>query len=368
MKRVSSRQLRCVLLLSVITLKLLFLPSLLYQECKNSAWIATLIFFAIEIIFLFIFMSISVKYPDMTFYDMLNQMFGKIIAKIFLFVYFIYFLFKAYLTFHGNFIFLSKNFYDSLEWYIYAIPLLFVTGYVVFSGVKSVVRMAEIFCPIIIFGAMVSVLLGLFDVDLTNSLPFFDGGVIDSLLPIHKYVMWFGDSIIFLTFMGNVQYEKYTRLKVILYVVGICLFVAFFILLFISMFGNNAINHKNAISDIVQILPTNSDLGGFGWVLILIWDMALFVYFSILIYATNDLFRNVFYKKFTWISLLIISILVLGITIFVGFDINKMIQFVTGICVYPAIIIQYVLPTFFLVFLFRLKEKKKWNIYLKTKF
>ena len=84
MKRVSSRQLRFVLMLSVITLKLLFLPSLLYQDCKNSAWIASLIFFAIEILFLFIFLSISIKFPDMTFQDMLERMFGKVISKVFL--------------------------------------------------------------------------------------------------------------------------------------------------------------------------------------------------------------------------------------------------------------------------------------------
>lgn len=359
MKRVSSRQLRFILLLSIITLKVLFLPSLLYQECKNSAWIAVLLFFIIEIIFLFSFMSVSVKYPDMTFYNMLDKMFGKIIAKVFIFIYFVYFVFKAYLTFHGNFIFLSKNFYDNLDWYIYAIPLLFVAGYVAYSGIKSVVRMAEIFFPIIIFSAIVAVILGLFDVDLSNALPFFDGGVFEGLLPIHKYVMWFGDSIVFLIFMGNIQYEKYTRIKTILYVLAICLFVAFFILLFISMFGENAINHKNAISDIVQILPSNSDLGGFGWVLTLIWDMALFVYFSILIYSINDLLRNVFYKKYTWITIFISCAFVFGITMFVGLDIQKMIEFVTTICVYPALIIQYAIPTIFLIFLFRLKEKKR---------
>ena len=359
MKRVSSRQLRFVLLLSVVTLKLLFLPSLLYQQCKNSAWVAALCFFTIEIIFLSSFLTISIKNPDMTFYNMLDKMFGKVIAKIFVFIYFVYFLFKAYLTFHGNFIFLSKNFYDNLEWYIYAIPLLFVAGYVAYSGIKSVVRMAEIFFPIIIFSAVIAVLWGLFDVDLTNTLPIFDGGFAETILPINKYVMWFGDSIVFLIFMGNVQYEKKSRLKIILSVLGVCLFVSFFILLFISMFGNNAVNHKNAISDVVQILPTNSDLGGFGWILTLIWDMALFVYFSILIFATNDLFRNVFYKKYSWITIVIISCLVLGLTMLIGFDVQKMIDFVTTFCVYPALIIQYVIPTIFLIFLFRLKERKK---------
>ena len=359
MKRVSSRQLRFVLMLSVITLKLLFLPSLLYQDCKNSAWIASLIFFAIEILFLFIFLSISIKFPDMTFQYMLERMFGKVISKVFLFLYIIFFLFKAYLTFHGNFIFLSKNFYDNLNWFIYAIPLLYVAGYVVFSGVKSVVRMAEIFFPIAIFAAAIAIILGLFDVDLTNALPIFDGGVVENLLPVYKYGLWFGDSIVFLIFMGNVKYEKYERLKVILYVMGICLFVALFIFLFVSMFSNNAVNHKNAISDIVQILPSNSDLGGFGWVLILIWDMALFVYFSILLYAANDLLRSVFYKKFTWVTILIVCGLVLGLNLIVGLDVQKMISFATEIAVFPVLIMQYVVPTLFLVFLFRLKERKK---------
>ena len=368
MKRVSSRQLRFVLLLSVITLKLLFLPSLLYQECKNSAWVSVLLFFIIEIVFLSVFLSISIKHPDMTFYDMLDKMFGRIIAKGFVFIYLVYFIFKAYLTFHGNFIFLSKNFYDNLDWYIYAIPLLFVAGYVAYSGIKSVVRMAEIFFPIIIFSAVVAVILGLFDVDLTNTLPIFDGGFSDTVLPVYKYVMWFGDSIVFLVFMGNVKHEKYSRLKTILSIAGVCLFVAFFILLFIATFSGNAINHNNAISDVVQILPTNSDLGGFSWILTLVWDMALFVYFSILIFAANDLFRNVFYKKYTWITVAIVCFFVLGLNLVVGFDVQKMIQFVTTICVYPALIIQYAIPTIFLLFLFRLKEKRKWNIYGKIKF
>lgn len=347
-------------MLSVITLKLMILPSLIYQDCKSATWFIFLLMFVFEISYLVIFMAISVKNPDMTFKDMLEKMFGVVVAKVVLFLYLLFFMLKATIIYYANYTFLIQNLYGSLEWYFYIFPMAFVAGYVALCGLRTVGRMTEFFFPVIMFGAVVAIIMGVTGADFSNILPLLDGFKISSITPIYKYALWFGDAVVFLLLMGHIDYKEKPILKTFLSMAMVALFVCFFIVLFMSIFGSSSIIHNNAICDVVQVLPADSDIGNLGWILILVWDMALFIYFSIMIITSLETFRGIFTKKLPWLSVCIILSVISGAMLIIGFDISKAVNFFMDICCFPAIALQYVLPLIFLIFTFRLKEKKQW--------
>ena len=138
-----------------------------------------------------------------------------------------------------------------------------------------------------------------------------------------------------------------------------------FIAITYAVFNYNAVCHSNAISDMLQIIHSTSDIGSFDWVLILIWDIALFLYFTFNALGAFYCFRQTFFKKHQILSIAIILLAVLVLSLLSSFDIYSGILFAQNIMCYFVVIPQYLLPILIFIFSFKLKRRKNDKVYLE---
>lgn len=364
-KLISIRQLIYILIISMVTLKVLILPSLLSKEFGRDSYFFVLVFLFFDFLVLIMFLVMFNRNPNLSFYEIMQKIFGTFIAKVIMFFFFAFFFLKCWAVFQTNYNYLNENLYTNLNWLTFSLPILICVLYMSKFGVNAAARLVEVCFPIIVAGFMLSLFAGLYRTDFTNLLPFMENGFISQMPKMFKYFFWFGDYTIFIVFFGNIKQEKKYNLKVILSILISILVVAFFMAIVVGAFDNNASTHSNAISDMLQIAPAASDLGNFDWILILIWDIALFLYFTFNSLGAFYCFRQTFFKKWQLFTISAILTLVLAVNLFTNFDIHNGVVFVQNYVWYFCLSMQYILPFFIFLFSFKIKRRQDVKVYLE---
>ena len=359
-KTVTTRQLIFVLILSVVTLKVLFLPNVLATNIGRDGYIMLLFLLLVDFLVLLMLLYLMNKFKDKTFYDVLCILCGKWIAKIIMFLLCLYFLTRCFVRFQTNFIYLSENLYTTLEWYIFAFPILICVIFCVRQGIKAFARLSEVFVPVILFGFCIALIVGIFRADFTNALPILENGIA-FIKSSSKYSVWFGDYLALILFFGKVKMDKKFNLKVTLSLLSLIVAVASFYAVFYFTYGYNTVCHINAISDIMQFLPSVSDIGSFDWFLILIWDMALFLDLTLNTIILTELFCKVFnIKKNKMIVSIIVLVLVIALNILINFNIYLTMKiFRDYIYIFDSIIESLLPLALFILALIKRRKKRE---------
>lgn len=354
-KLVSTRQFILILVLNILGLKVIALPALFSKEMGRDSYIFILFMLLLDFVILLFFLYLQNKFKEMSFYEMLKHLFGKVVAKIFMFCFFAFFLNKCTAAFETNYVYLSENLYTFFNWFSFSLPVLLVIILISFQGLNAFARTCEILVPIILLGFFITIIIGSSQADFSNLLPFMENGIFKD---VFKFIFWFGNPLIFIVFFGNIKFEKKSNIKIIISVLIAMLMVSFLFAVFYAKFNNSCICHSNAISDISQVSPSMSDMGSFDWMLVLVWDAALFLFYALNIFGAYYCFRQVVCKCNQVLVICGVAITVFLIVYLNNFDIFFAINFNLRYFKYPCIFIQYALPTIiFVVALFKRRKK-----------
>jgi len=358
-KLVNTRQIIFILLTSLVTLKVIYLPTLIAKDLGRDCYIFVLFMMLLDYLVLIAFIIMQNRNPNLSFYEILQKSLGTVIAKIIMFLFFAFFMLKCWAIFQSNYAYLNENLYTALSWLVFSLPVLFVVFFISKLGVNSFARLVEFCVPIIIIGFFVSLISGCVSSDYSNLLPVCENGFFSQLPKILRYAMWFGDYTIFIVFFGNIKQEKKQNLKILLSMGISIVLVAFFLATTYGVFNYSTVCHSNAISDLLQTLPSPNDIGSFDWALVLIWDIALFISFTLNALGAFYCFRQTFFRKNQSLALIIILGLVLIANVLNCFDVYSSIVFTKDYLVYFCLPVQYLLVIIVFAFSFKIKKEAK---------
>jgi len=355
-KLVTTRQLILILILNMITLKVIVLPNLFAQTLGRDSYLFMFFMLLLDFSVLLIFLYLTNKFKGMSFYEMLVHLFGNVGAKIIMFCFFAFFLNKCTAVFETNYVYLNENLYTFFDWFSFSLPILVLIVFISLQGVNAFARTCEILVPIVFLGFIISIVVGSLHTDFTNLLPFMEKGVNQD---VFKFAFWFGDPLILMVFFGNIKMEKRSNAKIIISISVTMLLIAAFFAVFYAKFNNSSVCHTNAVSDLTQSIPSMSDIGSFDWVLILIWDVALFIFYALNILGAFYSFRQVVCKCNQLFVVCGIALTVFFIVYFNDFDIFFAVNFNLKYFRYPCLFVQFALPALmFVVALFKRRKIK----------
>ncbi len=356
-KSVDTKSIISVLILSFVTLKMMLLPSLTSTSVGRSTFVFVFLMYVLEIIVAAILMKIAMN-TGKPFAEVLTDTFGKVIAKIILTIYFLYFLINTISVIESLFVYLSEHLYLEYEWWQYIVPLFLMLMFVAGSDFKGIVRTVQFVIPFVIMCVLLATFLSITSCDFSNCLPFFEGGV-ERGLNIFNYAFWFGDGLIILMFFGKV--DKTRSLKPIVTTTLITsIIVTFFFFIFFCIFESDTLNNKEAIVDILKVLPQNSDVGNINWIITVMWQVALLVYICLYTYITRMFLEELFSFDKARISIPIVLALCLAGLLAINFDVNSFLLIATEYIKYFAIVCQYILPAVVAIGV-ALKRRKKYE-------
>ena len=165
--------------------------------------------------------------------------------------------------------------------------------------------------------------------------------------------------MVLIPFFGKIKLEEGACKKIIISIaISGLLLVAFYAVIY-ARYSYNIISHTNSISDILQVQPSSSDIGNFDWVLILVWDICLFLYLCLNTISASTCFKEAFYPiKQIYVSMFL-CVAIFLVNFFLQFNIYSFVNLAEGPLVYYSLAAQYVLPV--ILFVFALLKKRRKN-------
>ncbi len=175
-------------------------------EAKQDAWISLLLAMAAAFPLLMMYARIIRLYPETDFFDIIITVFGKIIGRVIIALFTWYAIHLAALV--------IKNFSEFLQ--IVSMPetpelpmmaaLAFVTAYLAKSSTSVLGKWSVVMFPIVTIVILLTVVLSVKDMDLTNLLPILEKGWTPIVAGAYQIVTFpFAETVVFLCMAGSIK-------------------------------------------------------------------------------------------------------------------------------------------------------------------
>ncbi len=297
--------------MSLISLKLLALPSLLYIESGNMSWLVALVLMTIDVMYVFIILGLMRRCGERTIYDFMKNNLGIVLTKIILFLLMLKFAIIIANISKGLEFFVVENLYKEFNWFVFVIPLMIIVGFMAYKGIRNIARVSELICWAIIIGLVYIGLKALGRADPLAFLPMFHDGVAPLFKCAYTYNVWFGSSTFLLMLCGKVDFNQGKKWKMIVYaILGIAI-VQFIYFVFFGLFQITSPTHTFCISDISQFSSGQSSIDELSWLIVSLWIMAQAVQLSLYGYCMEQAMKFLFNIKNSYFTITIVIIYIL---------------------------------------------------------
>lgn len=355
MNKITTRHL-CIIIIVGFTLgKLYVLPALLAGMVGENMWLTTIINLIVDLLLLLVVCYV-LNHTNKTFYELLEYCFGKSGAKIFSFLYALFFICKAFIPIFEQKNTIELTFYETQPTLFTFMPFFIVAFYIAIKGLKPFARSMEFCLWIFIFGLSVTIILSMSAGDFSTLLPLFSKSPKQLFSASWNSLLWYGDPIFLLYFIGHsTLHKKTTKNMVLSFIIYGAITLTVFVI-FYSVFDSIAERQYYAILKMSKYSITLSNIGRYDYIAALLLS-AINVYQTSLplllgTIALNDCFS--FKNKFT--SPLIVFGSMLTITLITQNHFFPSISFTQKYLVYFFVFMTYVVPLIILLLLVRRKN------------
>ncbi|MEG1499665.1 MAG: GerAB/ArcD/ProY family transporter [Clostridia bacterium] len=319
---ISTRQAGIILFLSVLSIKILLLPSLFYQDTKSFGILTVGLALLFDVIIAFFVCKFISKNKNVSFYQIICKKTNKFLAKVVVFLLFLFFLIKLILLINESYLYFKQSVFESADIKLFLIIFLGVCCPFVFGRFRAFGRTCEFFYNIIFLGVIVCLFIG-FSTQQIN-LPYFteDISAMSIFGGLFKRTMWFGDSIVLLAFMGKIDIEPHFVKKTM----KKCLLGSFIVLLlFLCYFGLyqiTALLHRSAFGDLVIFAPKVSAIGRLDLIPVITAMIMITIQGGIFFSAMECCFSDTFNSRSKFKNLIVLNTILI-LLIYIVFDNNE---------------------------------------------
>ena len=292
--QLSSKQIRTIVITTIIGIGILGLPSNIAKVMGNDGWIGILLGGLLLLPLVVIINRIFIIYPGKDFFEIGYEVLGKWIFNGFLILFLIYFiLLSAFIIrYLGEIVKAFLLGITPIE--VLIISFILVTTYIARSEINIIGRMSYHIYPIIIGFVIFLTLITLTGVNFTEMLPAFQSNFRD--IPKGLWISFFsysGFEILLFTLPFSEEKNKNMRSSLI----GVGMVIAIYLIIFIISLSQYGLEQLQR-----QIFPTLAlikevDLPGFfienlEGVVMSIWILAIFATIGPVYYSTGKIISN----------------------------------------------------------------------------
>lgn len=279
MDKIKLRQI-CFLFAAIMPVtKTIIYPATLSYYAGNNLLLSSALNFLLmgAVLALVIFLSYR---TDMTFFDLLQNTFGRVTARIIYGLFALFFAFSALLPLMEQKGFVAQVFYENIPSFIAFAPLFGVSFFACVKGFKTIGRAADIALPVFAVCFAVILLLALPEADFSALLPVGGDGVFRGSL---YGLNWYTECLYPLFFLGHFEREKGAWWKAGLSFLCGAAATLGFLAIFYGIFADIAVQQQNAIAQISKYTTAFTSLGRID--LLFIFALALVLVFALCIRA-----------------------------------------------------------------------------------
>lgn len=272
--KINSRQICFIMLAYTAVGRLLLYPSSLSGVCGNDLLFPILIDFAVQTAVVWAVCFLCSK-TDKTFFKLLEDTFGNIVARIIYGLFALYFVFSAILPMIEQKLYVGQIFYDTVPSLLVFLPFFIFSVYAGCKEFKNIGRCADISLPIFLTAFAVMLFMAFTEVDLTNLLPILKTPANRIFKGALGSFFRFTEPSFLLMFMGHFKYKKGDTAKITLSYAGGGLIVILFAAVFYSIYGVISPSRDFAVSRVAIFFPAIEMIGRIDLIALYILEIAM---------------------------------------------------------------------------------------------
>ena len=344
MTKLKIKQICFIFLAFVPTTKVLLMPAAVSSVSGNDAYLTVLLNSLIDFCVIAAVLYACKKNDSMTFFELIEERLGKVGARVIAALYALYFLFKMYAPLMEQKTFLEVSLYESTPRSFFFLPFFAISVFSCVKGIKAMGRCAEVMLLFTIPAFIMIFALSLGNADFGALLPIAYKNTADIFGGLKKSMLWFGQGIYMIFFMGNFRYEKGASLKILLSYAASALVIVFFTMLFYATFADISLRQHYAVLKIARYSLILSSMGRFDFLAIfLLITSTVYALTLPVLFGTECLIKTVGFKKRLIPSLIINGILICAM-IFTDRYFNLIMNVIVQYLSIPFAIFAYIFP------------------------
>ncbi|MBE5741119.1 MAG: hypothetical protein E7351_01110 [Clostridiales bacterium] len=342
--KINYRQLSVMIFFSFISLKFLVLPSVLYLHSGNMSWLVVLVLMILDGLFAISIIDLMKKNQDSNINEFMNNTIGPVLTKIFLAVLALKFFLQVANIVKGLEFFVVENFYNNFSWILYILPLIGLTSFMMYKGLRNIARVQEVFCWSIVIGCIYIGCKSFSGVDPLVYLPMFKDGAVPLFESGYRHLSWFGSSTFLLILFGKVDFQNPRKKLCIKYIIFAIILVQFIYFIFYGLFDITSPTHTFAISDISQFTSSKSIIDELSWLVVSLWVIMQSIQIALYGYCLVLSLMYLFHIKSKIVVITFVNILIFALSYLGAETINLEQIFFTPFASIVTIISQYIIP------------------------
>lgn len=262
--------------------KLLMMPAVLSYYCDGNLWLPALIAFALQTAAVWAVAYASSK-TDKTVFALIEDTFGKVVSKIFCWLFAAFFALSALLPMLEQKLFVQSIFYDTIPSLITFLPFFIFSVYAGAKGIKNAGRVADIVLPVLAVALIALLIMSAGESNLGWLLPVLRTTPFSGMVSGVRFSLYnFTDGAVMLMLMGRFRYRKGDSLKITLSYAASALVVVLFLVLFYSIFSVLSPDQYFAISKIAVFFSALSLVGRVD--LVAVYAVEVCMLFALVLY------------------------------------------------------------------------------------
>lgn len=231
------RQVSFIFLTLVPVTKIISYPAFVATNTGSGFLLPVAINFLLDLLLLAFILVAAKGFGDTTFYGAVEKTLGSPAAKITFALYSVYFFLKAVFPLSEQKFYIENTLYEIMPAGITFYPFFIVSFYASLKGLKIFGRCSDIIVIFVAAGLALAIGLGISSADLTEFLPFFEKPYGEIFKTSLSSLVYFGDSLYMLFFIGHYRKEKHSERNVILSYGGAAVITMAFISVFSCIYG-----------------------------------------------------------------------------------------------------------------------------------
>ena len=313
---IKTRQI-CFFLIAFLPItKMFMLPSVVAGIAGEDMWISTILNLFLDWTTIF-FLLTFLKNEKGDFFDVIEKYFGKTTKTIFLVLYLIYFLLKAYLPINEQKDYVEQTLYITMPNILTFLPFFALAVYLCVQPIRVYGRCADIMWIVTLVGTFLLISLSITNINLEALLPVGAQKIDKVIGASYKSLAWFGEGAYLLFFVGKFQYKKGDGKKIYLSYALASIIVVIFSILFYCTFTSVAFRQTFALTEVSKYNTVINNLGRFDYVGIMLILFSTAFSLVLPMYFSCKILNKLFPIKRKWIYALLVTLLyVLLLTVF----------------------------------------------------
>ena len=175
--KISSRQLLWLLITTILSTAILFLPSIVVAEAKQDGWLSAIFATFVGLLVVLVVSTLGLRFPQQTIVEYSEIILGRFLGKIVGLVFIWFFLHMSAIVVREFAEFMVVSFMPKTPLMVFILTFVLLSAFVLRGGIEVIARTNEVFFPVVFFLIIIVTILVVKDADFTRLMPVLERGI-----------------------------------------------------------------------------------------------------------------------------------------------------------------------------------------------